>query len=408
MLRAGAARRRPEGARVLGAVEAVHGIPCVCGVAWGLKRGTWRAQIRTRIGHVELEEPPPPGAVPAAALAAAAVRPEHEYDNCFVALAMDGGSRFMEVVIADGAPRQFSERVHDNEDAWALAIEAALGNPSLERIYVPEAAVGERAASERLVPFAPSALETGDIPPVRRAGRGRAAAAVLAGLLVTAGIAGAAWLHLAGAREHPAEGPSFRTEASRIDVEPLLRHCLDELARFWPMAPEWDLTEEGCVLDPAERLRGLPAVDGSGAYAYRLYRLGRSWNAYLAERAADSVTARFHGSVARDPSRRLLYVAADRVRVRVPEEYRPVIEVEGRLAELFAGQLEAGGGRLGEGAVDASTALDLRAVLARLQQAALEPVFVRREMDGDETDFRVRPARLLTERIRIIEDGVRR
>ena len=51
--------------------------------------------------------------------------------------------------------------------------------------------------------------------------------------------------------------------------------------------------------------------------------------------------------------------------------------------------------------------LDLRAVLARLQQTDLEPVFVRRELDAGETSLRIQPVRLLTERIRVTEGAGR-
>ncbi|MCY3877513.1 MAG: hypothetical protein OXF88_24885 [Rhodobacteraceae bacterium] len=48
----------------------------------------------------------------------------------------------------------------------------------------------------------------------------------------------------------------------------MLRHRVSELAEFWPMAPKWDLVEEGCVLDPNQRPQGLPLNSGDGAYAF--------------------------------------------------------------------------------------------------------------------------------------------
>ncbi len=59
------------------------------------------------------------------------------------------------------------------------------------------------------------------------------------------------------------------------------------------MAPEWDLVEDGCVLDPNQRPQRLPLIFDDGTYAYRLCRLAHHWNEYLGGRAGDSVTSLF-------------------------------------------------------------------------------------------------------------------
>ena len=50
------------------------------------------------------------------------------------------------------------------------------------------------------------------------------------------------------------------------------------------MAPEWDLVEEVCVLDPNQHPQGLPHISGDGSHAYRLCRLARHRNEYLSGR----------------------------------------------------------------------------------------------------------------------------
>ena len=98
--------------------------------------------------------------------------------------------------------------------------------------------------------------------PVRRSGRWRWVFAAGVGLGIVGGILTLAWFvflaPLQGQDEPGAE--RYRIEPSLLDVQPLLQHCISELAEFWPMAPEWDLVEEGCVLDPNQRPQGLPLI----------------------------------------------------------------------------------------------------------------------------------------------------
>ena len=285
------------------------------------------------------------------------------------------------------------------------AIEAALENASLSRVYLPEG-LGDIAAlaadSGKAVLFDVAGLEMpSGVHPVRRSGRGRRVLAAGGGFGITVGILAFAWFvflqPLQGQDERAVE--RYRTETSRLDVQPLLQHCISELAEFWPMAPEWDLVEEGCVLDPNQRPQGLPLISGDGAYAYRLYRLARHWNEYLSGRAADSVTALFAGEVVAEPSRRVLYVPTERSHRLVSPDYTPALEVEAALDQLLVGVVAASGS-VSDGSVNASTALDLRAALSRLQHVDLEPVYVHRGLADSKTEFRIRPVQLQTEKIR--------
>ena len=390
-------------------VETVNGVPVVFGVTWGLRKGRWRAVIQGRTGQCDFEDGRRlRGAVPAAALAVAAVHPDHEYEPCMVALSNDEQDRFMTVVVTDGAPTVFTEEVYDGAQAsrkWMQAIEAALENASLSRVYLPEGK-GDIAAlatdSEKVVLFDVAELATpSGVHPVRRSGRLHWVLAAGGGLGITGGILTLAWfvflMPLQGQVERAAE--KYRIETSRLDVQPLLQHCISELAEFWPMAPEWDLVEEGCVLDPNQHPQGLPLISGDGAYAYRLYRLARHWNEYLSGRAADSVTALFSGEVVAEPSRRVLYVPVARTHRLVSPDYTPALEVEIVLEQLLVGVVAASG-PVSDGSVNASTALDLRAALSRLQHVDLEPVYVRRGLADSKTEFRIRPVRLQTEKIR--------
>ncbi|MCY3877525.1 MAG: hypothetical protein OXF88_24945 [Rhodobacteraceae bacterium] len=390
-------------------VETVNGVSVVFGVTWGLRKGRWRAVVRGRTGFCDFEDGRRPrGAVPAAAFAVSAVHPDHEYEPCLVALSNDEQDRFMTVVVTDGSPTVFTEEIYDGAVAvrkWVQAIEAALENASLARVYLPEGQ-DELAAlatdSEKAVLFDVAGLETpSGVHPFRRSGRWRWVLAAGGGLGITGGILTFAWYvflaPLQGQGEQAAV--TYRTETSRLDVEPLLGHCISELAEFWPMAPEWDLVEEGCVLDPNQRPQGLPLISGDGAYAYRLYHLARHWNEYLSGRAADSVTALFAGEVVAEPSRRVLYVPVRRTHRLVSPDYTPVLEVEAVLDQLLVGVVAASGS-VSDGSVNASTALDLLAALSRLQHVDLEPVYVRRGLAESDTEFRIRPVQLLTEKIR--------
>ena len=390
-------------------VETVNGSSVVFGVAWGLRKGRWRTVIRGRVGYCDFEDGRRPrGAVPAAALAVAAVHPDHEYEPCLVALSNDGQDRFMTVVVTDGAPVVFTEEVYDGAEAsrkWALAIGEALKNASLVRIYLPEGQGGIAALaaeSAKVVLFDAAGIEPpSGVQPVRRSGRWRWILAAAGGLGIAGGILAFAWLvFLQPSQGHDEQGEEkFRIEVSRLDVQPLLEHCIAELAEFWPMAPEWDLVEEGCVLDPHQRPRGLALISGDGAYAYRLYRLARHWNEYLGGRAADRVTALFKGEVVAEPGRRVLYVPVERTHRHVSPDYIPALEVEAALDQLLVGVVAASGS-VSDGSVNASTALDLRAALGRLQHVDLEPVYVRRGLADSNTEFRIRPVQLHKETIR--------
>ena len=351
--------------------------------------------------------------MPAAALAVSAIQPDHESVPCLVGLANDAGDRFLTVVISEGAPAVLSEALHDGVDAWIEALRTdGLGNGSVARVYVPEdraEGLADGAAAGKLVPFSPQDLVVpAGIAPLRRLGRWRWIAAGLVSITISAGLVTTIWWwFLGGGDPDPDEtAAQWRTEVSRLDMEPLLAHCDQSLAAFWPMAPEWTLVEEGCVLDPADRPSRLPVVAGDGAYAYRLYTLAREWNEYLAGRAADSVTARFAGDVAREPARRLLYRLAPRRERLVNETYRPTRDVGAILDQLFVGRVETGE-PFGVGAINARTPLELRATLRRVTGADLDIVHARREIGSGETVFRVRPVQLRTEKIRIGDEGGR-
>ncbi len=389
-------------------IETVHGGPAAFGVTWGRASGAWRASLHGTAGSLDIERAPPRGTIPAAAWAVEAVEPGHARDACMVGLVNDDRTRFLTVVIADGAPVIFSEKVHDTPGQWLLAIEEGFDNDSVNRVYVPD---GEEACAglvsdgnPKLVVYDASVLTVaGSVRPVRRSGRGRVL--LLAGVVFLAlgGLAGAGWyIHVSwNTREAEADPQSHITEVSRLDVAPLLAHCVEALSAFWPMAPEWVLQDEGCVLDPQMPPRGLPPGMTAGAYAFRTYVLPGHWNEYLAGRAADSVTARFAGDVLSEPARRVLYVPIERARAQVATNYAPPSAVEDLLDPLFAGMVTIQGGQLPGGVAAATTTLDLRAVLERFQEVDLEPVHIRRGLAATKTEFRIRPVQLFTETIRV-------
>ena len=165
------------------------------------------------------------------------------------------------------------------------------------------------------------------------------------------------------------------------------------------MAPEWVLVDEVCVFGPNQRSRGLKIISGDGAYAYRLYRLARHWNEYLSGRAADSVSALFAGEVVADSSQSVLYVPVERNHHDVSPDYTPAFKAKAALDQLLVG-VAAASGSVSDGSVNASTALDLRATLGRLQHVDLKPVYVRRGLTDSNTALRIRPAQLHQEKIR--------
>ncbi len=351
---------------------------------------------------------PPRGTIPAAAWAVEAVDPAHARGASLVAVVSDDRNCFLTVVVTDGAPAVFSEEVYDTPERWLLSIEEALGNSSLIRVHVPE---GEevcaglvQAGNSKLAVYDAAVLTVaGTVRPVRRSGRGRVLMLAGAVFLVLGGLAGAGgYLYLSrDSGEAEADDESYVTEVRRLDVAPLLAHCVDALSAFWPMAPEWVLQDEGCVLVPQVPPRGLPSGLSQGAYAFRTYALPSSWNEYLSGRAADSVTARFDGVVLSEPARRVLYMPVDRAHAQVATSYAPPADVEDLLDPLFAGMVTVQSGRLPGGLVAGTTTLDLRAVLERFQEVDLEPVHVRRGLNATKTEFQIRPVQLQTETIRV-------
>ncbi len=389
-------------------IETVNGGPAAFGVAWGRDSGGWRAYLHGCAGSADLEQAPPRGTIPAAAWAVEAIEPAHARDACLVAMADDDRTCFLTVVIANGAPAIFSEKLHDTFGKWLREIGEELENVSVGRVYVPE---GEEACTAlaregnpKLVVYDASVLTVaGSVRPIRRSGRLRTLLMAGVVFLALGGLAGAGLylqvsLNRGGADADP---ESYVTEIRRLDVAPLLAHCVEALSGFWPMAPEWVLQDEGCVLDPQAPPRGLPSGLSTGSYAFRTYTLPGHWNEYLAGRAADSVTARFAGHVLSEPARRVLYMPVDRTRVLVAASYAPPAGVEGLLDLLFAGMVTVRSGKLSGGAVTATTTLDLRAVLERFRDVDLEPVHIRRGMNATKTEFRIRPVQLHTERIRV-------
>lgn len=149
------------------------------------------------------------------------------------------------MVVTDGAPTVFTEEVYDGAEAsrkWAQAIEVTLENASLARVHLPEGK-GELAAlatdSDKSVLFGVEGLETpSGVHPGRRSGRWCWVLVAGGRFVIAGGVLAFAWLvflaPLQGQDEQGAE--KYRIETSRLDVRPLLEHCISELAEFWPMA----------------------------------------------------------------------------------------------------------------------------------------------------------------------------
>ncbi len=331
-------------------------------------------------------------------------------------MANAGGDRFLTVVIADGAPTVFSEETYDDRAKWDLAIEDAMANSSINRVYLPDDWEFELddpqdrrnktcwyASNELSVP-------TG-IAPVRRHHRFSIlfAIAAIAGV-VALGAVTTWFVHDRDARAIKASEISRTedrvTEMSRIDVDPIIDHCMETLGEFWPMAPEWTLIDEGCVVDPARLPRSLPNIPTSDAFSYRHYRLVGQWNTYLAVHAAERVTREFTGSIHRDSSGIVLYQEIAPSRQIVDRGERPRSDIVAVLERLFIGNARIEGGNADRnGIVNASTALDMISVLDRMKTDMFEVVSVNRKPDSSITNFRVRPVRLQAERTHSIEGG---
>ena len=114
------------------------------------------------------------------------------------------------------------------------------------------------------------------------------------------------------------------------------------------------------------------------------------------------MTALFAGGVVAEPSQRVLYVPVEWTHRHVSPDYIPALEVEAALDQLLVGAVAASGS-VSDGSVNASTALDLRGAVGRLQHVDLEPVYVRRGLADGNTEFRIRPVQLHKETIR--DDG---
>ncbi|MDE2912720.1 MAG: hypothetical protein OXL68_07330 [Paracoccaceae bacterium] len=357
----------------------------------------------------------------------AVIRPEHESDVSLVALANDADDRFLTVVIADGAPSVFSEETTADPLTWHRTVEDAIRNVSINRVYLPETfgpakSPGDPAA----VPVAREPVadaegkvvrySTGDLvvpAGVRRIRMGntvrRSWTGAVAIVLLGAGLAGwwlDAWLREKDREREDAatRARATRVEISRLDVEPIIDHCIRSLGEFWPMAPEWTLAEEGCVVDPETPPRELPEVGARTAYAYRLYELVGDWNDFLAGHAAEQVTGDFPGRVYRERSRMVLFQETRRHQRIVDATERQVSEPAAVLNRLFVGKIRIRGrdaSGSSDGVIDARTPVELRTVLERIKNAEFETVHVRRRLAATQTGFQVRPARLRTETIRV-------
>lgn len=410
LLRTSATRCLQEGVFVLATVEVFGGIQAVVGITWGLRRGSWRSVIRNRIGHCEFDAgSPSKGTVPAAALATSVVRPEHASDVCFVALVNDEGDRFLTVVIADGAPTVFSEEAYDDRSKWNLTIDEAIQNSSINRIYLQEDCDLQQGGIEKsngnICWFASAELS---VPPgIRPVYKRNRFKFVLAGVVIATVVCGGTTIGWfvqdqdmrAQKMAEAALIDERITETSRLDTFPIIDHCVETLGEFWPMAPEWTLVEEGCVVNPDRLPRSVPKIQTHNAFSFRRYRLVGRWNEFLAGHAAARVTREFSGSIHRDTSSIVLYREIVPSRLSVERGFQPEVDVVSVLDRLFVGniKIEDGAGSRRD-IVEASTTLELLAVLNRMKTDMTETVSVTRRLDSGLSKMRVRPVRLRTER----------
>ena len=314
-------------------------------------------------------------------------------------------------MIADGAPTVFSEESYDDRSKWNLAIDEAIQNTSINRIYLPNDRDCQRDSLENakgnLYWYAAAELTVPQgILPVYKRNRYKYLIAVVA-FTVVAGIGLAAGWFVQEqdlrAREAAEElqMEDLNTEASRIDIAPIIDHCIETLGEFWPMAPEWTLVEEGCVVDPDRLPRGIPDIRTRHAFSYRLYRLVGQWNEFLAGHAVERVTREFSGSIHRNASSMVLYRDVALSRRIVEPGFQPETDVIAVLDKLFVGNIKIEEGISSRrNVVEASSPLELRAVLDRMKNGILEAVSARRRFDPGISVMRVRPIVLQTERTR--------
>ncbi len=314
-------------------------------------------------------------------------------------------------MIADGAPTVFSEESYDDRSKWDLAIEEAIQNSSINRIYLPEKYNGRQNTAEKsngnVYWFSAEELSApSGIRPVRKRNRYKYVLASFTIMTVVCAGAAVGWffqdqnLRTRKAAE-VAQTDEREAEVSRLDIVPIIDHCVETLGEFWPMAPEWTLVEEGCVVVPDQLPRGLPDIQTRNAFSFRLYRLVGRWNEFLAGHAAERVMREFNGSIRRDASSIMLYRDVAPTRRIIEHGFQPESDVNAALDRLFVGHVKVGeGAGSRRGVIGASTALELLAVLDRMKTDTLEAISVIRELDSGMTRIRARPVLLQTERTR--------
>lgn len=326
-----------------------------------------------------------------------------------MALANDMDDRFLTVVIADGSPTVFSEEAYNDRAKWNLAIDEAVQNSSINRLYLPEdldnRQVGLENPKGNICWYTAAELS---VPPGIRPvyGRNRYKHVIAgAALMVVSGIAAAVGWFIQEQDLLPREAAEvsqtedLNAEVSRLDIDPIIDHCIETLGEFWPMAPEWTLIEEGCVMDPEQLPRSLPDIQMSNAFSFRLYRLIGQWNEFLAGHAAERITREFDGSIHRDASSIVLYREIIPSRRIVERGFKPETDIAFALDRLFVGNIEIEDGATSRrDLIEASTALEVLAALNRMNGSTLETVSVSGTFDGGTTKMRVRPVRLQTER----------
>ncbi len=312
-------------------------------------------------------------------------------------------------MIADGAPTVFSEEVYDDRSKWILAIDEAIQNTSINRIYLPQDGEDLRDSSENpkgnIYWYSAAELSVPQgIQPVYRRNRLKYVVASAALLVVVGFGASVSWLIQeqdlrARKAAEVSRTKDLITEVSRLDISPIIDHCIETLGEFWPMAPEWTLVEEGCVVNPDRPPHGLPDIQTPNAFSFRLYRLVGRWNEFLAGHAAERVTREFSGSIHRDASSIVLYREVVTSRQIVERGFQPETDVAAALERLFVGKVKIEKGTTSRrDMVEASTALELLAVLSRLKTGTVETASISRRLDGGISKMRVHPIRIQTER----------
>lgn len=313
----------------------------------------------------------------------------------------DEGEIFGSVIFSAGQIAPLSEVLYEDAESWEEAIIRASKDSNIDQVFSPEGAVNLDQETQKSYFQDPDLIDRNGLPKITSSSNIATILIVMLMMIILTAIPVVAWIIVAKPFEKVSNEAEFVVERIKPDYSRVLDQCALDLQEPWPAPPEWNLSQEGCILAPELARVTFPKPVDQRPYSYRFYDLDpQQWDDFLSRASFMRMAERFPGQVLEGTNQFVLYMPYDVEKNVVDNAYIPDTDPTSILRQNFVGAIKLGNANNVSG-LKGFTNLELDKTIARLSGKRLTANHVYRNLQNQQTGMEISPERIETRQVRI-------